>query len=328
MSKVLVTGGHGFIGSHLVEQLIWQGYQVRCLVRPTSNLRWVRNLNVELVTGDLHSPNTLLEAVKGQEMIFHCAAVLKGKNSSDFDQTNLEGTVNLLEATKVVNPDVERVVILSSIAATGPSPSKRKILSEEDPCNPVSHYGRSKLKMEEFINERYHKDLPLTVIRPPFVFGPRDDKVLPLFFMTKWGIQIEDNPERAMNLVYVKDLVKGILAAGVSPLAEGETYFILDPHAYSWREILKNVAKILNRRPLRIHLPQPIFSTLVRGSELLASLKKKEAFFNREKLQDLSHPFWLYSSAKARRDFHFETYTPLNKALKETAKWYKDNKWL
>jgi len=327
-SNVLVTGGHGFIGSHLVERLISLGNSVTCLVRPTSNLRWIKRLNVNFATGDLLNPPSLLSAVKDKEIIFHCAAALTGKNQKEYDRTNLLGTINLLEAIKVINPGIKRVVILSSIAATGPSPDKNTHLTERSNCNPVSAYGRSKLKMEEMIKERYSNILPITIIRPPMVYGPRDDKFLMFFKLARLGINFEYPKNRMMNMVYVTDLVKGMIAASLSARAKGETYFILDPHEYKWKTFSSNIAKTLNKRSVSLAIPKPIMMSVATGSELLGKFSRKQTFLTREKIQDFHHPYWLFSSAKARRDFHFETYTPLEDALKETTHWYKSEKWL
>jgi len=327
-SKILITGGHGFIGSHLVEQLVGQGNRVSCLVRPKSNLRWINNLNVDLVTGDLLNPPSLLSAVKGKEIIFHCAAALSGRTGKDFDRTNHLGTLNLLEAIKVVNPNIHRVVVVSSTSAAGPSPSKKESLTERDPCNPVSNYGKSKLRMEEMIRERYTETLPITIIRPPMVFGPRDNKLLPLFKLARFGLHMEFPKNRILNMVYVRDLVRGMHAAAISERASGETYFILDPHSYKWRTFAKHIAGSLNRPAIHVPVPKRIFTSVANGVDFLSKFRKKSPFFGKDKLEDIKHPYLLYSSAKARRDFHFETYTPLETAVKETTDWYRSNKWI
>lgn len=327
--EVLVTGGHGFIGSHLVDHLLLQGYRVSCLVRPTSDLKWIKGLNVNLVYGDLLKPESLIAAVKNKELVFHCAAALKALNRDDFYSTNLKGTKNLLDAILLSNSTLKRALIVSSIAAVGPTPDKNKILTENDPCNPTSDYGKSKLKMEELIKENYIDKIPITIIRPPVVFGPRDDKCLPLFKLAKMGLHIEHGKYRAMNLVYAPDLVKGILKAGTSKNAEGKTYFILDPNIYTWMNFLGTISKSLNKRAIKISLPNNVMYALAVLNEFIAKLSgNKQPFFARKRLEDLGQKYWLYSSKKAKEEFNFDSYTPLEKGVAETTVWYKTNNWL
>lgn len=326
--EVLVTGGHGFIGSHLVEHLLSQGHRISCLVRPTSNLKWIKGLNVNLITGDLLKPQTLIPAVKNKDLIFHCAATLKALNSEDFYSTNIKGTTNLLDAILLSNPTLKRAIIVSSIAAAGPSKDKGHVKREEDACNPTSDYGKSKLKMEEVIRERYLDKIPITIIRPPIVFGPRDDKCLPLFKMAKMGIHIEHGKYMAMNLVYVSDLVKGMTLAGLSDRAKGNTYFILDPIIYRWTDFLNAISKSLNKKAIKISIPHFALYSVAALNELAAKLFKKQPYLTRKRLKDLTQQYWLYSSQKAKEDFGFANYTPLDKAFEETTKWYKSQHWL
>ncbi|OGQ33774.1 MAG: hypothetical protein A3F16_05880 [Deltaproteobacteria bacterium RIFCSPHIGHO2_12_FULL_43_9] len=326
--EVLVTGGHGFVGSHLVEHLLLRGHKVSCLVRPTSNLKWLNGLNVNLITGDLLKPESLIPAVKNKDLIFHCAAALKAINTEDYYSTNIKGTRNLLDAILFSNPTLKRAVIVSSIAAVGPSRDKNNIIKENDPCNPTSDYGKSKLKMEEMIREKYLDKIPITIVRPPVVFGPRDDKCLPLFKMAKMGIHIEHGKYRAMNLVYASDLVKGMLMAALSDKAKGETYFILDPVVYGWMDFLKTISKSLNRKAIKIVLPHFAMYSLAFLSELFGKLTGKQPYFTRKRLDDLNQQYWIYSSEKAKRDFNLQTYTHLVEAITETTAWYKANKWL
>ena len=170
--KTLVTGATGFIGSHLVEELLKGGHRVTCLVRKTSNLQWINGLNVRLIYGDCTIKESLLNAVADFDYIFHLAGLTKAANERDFFSANALGTENLVSAVIEKNPDTKRFVYLSSLAAAGPSCDGTPAKEAGEP-KPVSAYGRSKLEGERIVM-RHKNTIPVTVIRPPAVYGPRD----------------------------------------------------------------------------------------------------------------------------------------------------------
>ena len=145
--EVLVTGGTGFIGSHLVEALLEEDYIVRCLVRSKHKLRWLKDLPVQLYEGDCTEPNTLMPAVEGATWVIHTAGLTNANSREAFIQQNAEGTKNLIDACIRYSPDIKRFVFLSSQAAAGPSNGKDPT-REEDPPSPITAYGQSKLEAE------------------------------------------------------------------------------------------------------------------------------------------------------------------------------------
>ena len=143
--RILLTGASGFLGSHIAEQLDQQGADVRALVRPTSDTRFLEGLeHVTLVAGALSDKDSLLAAVEGVDGIIHAAGLVKARRPADFHRTNGQGTANLLDAAKQNAQGIQRLVLVSSLAVMGPSEDGRPLPADASP-NPVPHYGRSKL---------------------------------------------------------------------------------------------------------------------------------------------------------------------------------------
>jgi nucleoside-diphosphate-sugar epimerase len=148
--KALVTGGTGFIGSHLTEALIRKGVQVRCLLRKTSDSKWLKSLPMEFVHGDFNDRTSLENAVRGVDWVLHLAGVTKAIKEETYFEANGLGTENLIHACLENNPRLQKFIYISSQAAAGPSRNGRN-KKELDPCEPVSIYGRSKREGEEIV---------------------------------------------------------------------------------------------------------------------------------------------------------------------------------
>ncbi len=205
LTRVLVTGGTGLVGSHLVELLLRKGHAVTCLVRDPERLRWLGGMDVDLVQGDCSQPGSLVPAVRGASIVFHLAGLTKAIHARDYYRVNHLGTRNILEACARHNPGIEKFVLVSSHAAAGPSRDGRPV-KETDVPGPVSDYGRSKLLAEEEAL-RYKNELPVVILRPSAVYGPRDADMYELFRWAARGLTLEiRGGERYFNLCYVEDL--------------------------------------------------------------------------------------------------------------------------
>nr|NIR49379.1 NAD(P)-dependent oxidoreductase [candidate division KSB1 bacterium]NIR71329.1 NAD(P)-dependent oxidoreductase [candidate division KSB1 bacterium]NIS24839.1 NAD(P)-dependent oxidoreductase [candidate division KSB1 bacterium]NIT71759.1 NAD(P)-dependent oxidoreductase [candidate division KSB1 bacterium]NIU25474.1 NAD(P)-dependent oxidoreductase [candidate division KSB1 bacterium] len=164
--KALVTGGRGFIGSFLVEELLRSGFEVNCLLRKKKNeLGWLEGLAFNYIEGDLHNDESLKQSVKGVDYVFHLAGATKARNMEEFDRINADGTRNLLEATVKANPKIDKFVLVSSLAAVGPSTNGHP-KAESELAQPISNYGRSKLEAEQ-IALSFAQKLPVAILRPP-----------------------------------------------------------------------------------------------------------------------------------------------------------------
>ena len=176
--RVLITGASGFLGSHVAEQLKSAGHDVRCLVRKTSNTRFLDELGVELAEGALHQKDSLEKAVEGVDAIIHSAGLVKARSEADFFACNTQGTANLLDAAIEHAPNLKRFVHVSSLEACGPSPDGRPVPHHQE--RPVTAYGRSKLAAEKECLSRKDR-LPVVLLRPGAIYGPRDNELLEAF---------------------------------------------------------------------------------------------------------------------------------------------------
>jgi len=319
--KALVTGATGFIGSHLCEELVRRGYKVTGLVREKSNLKWIEGIDIKLAIGDCENIESLLEAVAGFDYVFHLAGLTKACSENEFFCTNAKGTENLTITVAEKNPRLKRFVYLSSLAAVGPSENGSPLCEESVP-RPVSCYGRSKLEGEKAVL-KYKNGIPVTILRPSAVYGPRDTDLFVFFKMLKKGIYPHWG-KCYYSLLYVDDLVRGILLAAENKKAEGEIYFLADERFYSNEEIASEIASALNTKAVRFRIPKffmPFFAYI--GERV-----HKKGIINRDKMSELRYSHWICDTRKAKEDLGFLPRVGIKEGIKWTADWYKIHRWL
>jgi nucleoside-diphosphate-sugar epimerase len=319
--KALVTGATGFIGSHLCEELVRRGYEVTCLSRNTSDLKWIENLDIRLAKGDCTLPESLLDMVGGFEYVFHLAGLTKARCDDEFFCMNARGTENLLRTVAEKNPRVKRFIYLSSLAAVGPSKDGTP-LREDAPPSPVSNYGRSKLEGETVVLS-YRDSLPVTILRPPAVYGPRDKDLLVFFKMIKKGV-FPNWGKCYYSLLYVDDVVQGIIAAAENKRAEGKIYFLSDSKVYTDEEIATEISSVLDVKVTRLKVPKfvmPFFAFL--GEKI-----SERGIINRDKMRELRYSHWICDAKKAREEIGFLPKVGLKEGIKWTADWYMIHRWL
>jgi len=325
--QVLVTGATGFIGSHLVERLLKSGYAVTCLVRDRLHLRWLEGMEVQLAVGDCTRPESLAAALQGVSLVFHCAGLTKAKRASDYYLVNQLGTRNLLEACAQYNPGLEKFILVSSQAATGPSPDGRPVNDSDEP-RPVSDYGRSKLRAENEVC-CYKDRFPVVILRPTAVYGPRDVDVFELFRWASRGLIMEiSGGDRYLNLCYVEDLTAALLLAAEGETASGSIYFVAESRSYSWSEFKKVLLSTGGVTARTIKLPFRAAYLFGLAAEIGSLFSKRPALASRQKVREAAQRYWLCDTAKIENDLCFRAEYPLQKGLELTWKWYRKNRWL
>jgi dihydroflavonol-4-reductase len=325
--KALVTGATGFIGSHLVELLLKKNVSVRVLLRRSSDTKWLNGLPVELEYGDLFDQEALRRAVAGVDYVYHSAGVTKARTKEEYFRGNTTGTANILQATASYNPTVKRFVQISSGTAAGPSHGMDPI-TEDAPCRPITTYGLSKRAAEEACEAKMNI-LPITIVRPPAVYGPRDKDVFEFFNTMSKGLQpMVGMKEKYVSLIHVRDLVRGFEMAATSPNTVGKTYFVTSKELYDWKQIGEVTRNVLGRGALRLRIPEFGVYCIAAVAEVLSKFSSKPALINFEKAKDMVQDYWTFSPVKAEKDFGFVQQMSLEAGIKNTIEWYKEQGWL
>lgn len=262
MLQNLVTGGSGFLGSHLVDALLNRGEKVRALIRPTSNLAHLQNLDVDLVYGDLDDFQSLQRAATGIDRIYHCAALAADWGPwKKFRAANVLGVGNILKAA--AGAAVDKFIHISTADVYG---------HPDYPVNETAPYrlrrwpyGDTKIEGEKLVWEYYHKHgLPVTVVRPANIYGPRSTTfVLEIVELLKSGsmIHLGRKPKPA-GLTYVTNVVDLILKAADSSCSAGEAYNAGDGSDITWRQYVDRLAEIAGVSSPRLVIPyRPAYLT-------------------------------------------------------------------
>lgn len=322
----LITGGTGFIGSHVVEALLKRGERVRCLVRSADRLRWLKGLNVEIVEGDCMLPGTLAPALAGVRRVVHAAGATFAATASAYFRFNADGTRNLLEVC-LSGTGVERFVLISSQAAAGPGTRERPA-REDDPPRPLTPYGESKLAAERYCLEAADR-LSVGILRPSAVYGPRDTAFLPYFRLVRRGFLIEfGRGAREVSLCFVNDLVEGIVTVTDGHLESGSVYFVADSEPYSWDVVENLLCAHWGVRGRRIIVPAIVLRTAGVVGQAYSALTGQSVPINRARAAELLERHWVCDSTAARRDLGLAPGTNLENGLHKAVRWYEQNNWL
>jgi dihydroflavonol-4-reductase len=325
--RVLVTGANGFVGSHLTEALLARGYQVRCMVRRTSDLTFIQHLPVEWAYADVRDAESLHVACQEVDIVCHCAALTRALDQETFLRVNAQGTEALAQAAMAANPNLHRFLYVSSQSAAGPSKGAEDFRDESRPPQPLNWYSKSKLAGEQALLS-LEGGLPLSIIRPSAIFGPRDRDFFAYFDLVRWHLQLQlGRIDRWYSFIYVRDLVELILLALENGIAVGQTYFGSGP-AHTYTELSEAIARAMDRRVLRIPLPESILTPIALGAKIQERLTGRPALLNEQRVRDMRQPYWLCSGEKARRELGFTARYTLETAIQETADWYRENGWL
>jgi dihydroflavonol-4-reductase len=320
--KILVTGGTGFIGSHLCEALIERGHHVTILVRPDDDTRWVDALPLARAMGDITDKGSLAAAVGDVDCVFHLAAILGAPDPQLYFRVNVDGTRNLVEACLESPRPPRRFLLASSIAAMGPS-GKHRTYNEEAPCHPLSDYGKSKWQSEQELH-RLDGRLPWTIVRLPLVFGPRSKGGLfPLMRVVNKGIKLRMGDGQT-NVAYVADIVDGMITAVESDNTIGQTYLLGESPSFTWKEIMDAMAKAMGRRAISVWLPFHLLYLAGAISMAIGWLRRRRPFLHLRNVAYLRHRYWRVDTRKAEREFGYTTRHRLAEGLTLTAGWYSD----
>ncbi len=323
MSRVLVTGANGFIGSHLVRKFISAGHEVSGLVRTTSDLSLISSMNLTLVYGDITDHSSLAKALGNTDILIHNAGLASDWGSlATFRHVNVKGTRNVAEVA--MECGVRRIVYMSTTAVHGFNHTAP--VCENDPLNPIFNYSISKLEAEDWLFEFAKRTgTEVTAVRPGNVFGPGDHTFTEKYIdgMVSGRIAYVNGGKSFTCPTYVGNLVDGVYLAAFAKEAAGEVFIVTDGLQITWKQFTETIADKLGVRSPRLSIP------------LSAGLAA--AFFaeNLYKLAQVKHPplvtkYRIYNAGtnyhflikKAESILGFEPGTSFEEAVSKTVSWY------
>ena len=331
--RVLLTGASGFVGSHVADALVREGYRVRALLRRSSKTKWIRGLPLEVAYGDVTDKASLAGACVGVQSVVHFGALTSARSEAEFRAVNDTGTRNLAESLAERGEPDGFFIYCSSLAAGGPAIATQSrpepVRTEEDPDTPITPYGRTKLDGERAAREvaagsgRFR----MVALRPPAVYGPRDTDILMLVRLIKNGVlPLPAPPEARLSLVHVADLVQATVEVARKQV-EG-TYYVCDGEPHTWIEVGQLAAQIMHvsARPLRIPAWTSVSVAVL--AEFAGKALGKPPLLHRGRIRDMRQPHWVCSAERARREWGFVPRVSLEDGLHDTLTWYREQRWL
>jgi dihydroflavonol-4-reductase len=332
--RIAVTGGTGFVGSHVVELLLGRGDEVHCLVLPSEGPLWLEGIaaggRLAFFEGSVTDRGSLGAFLEGCDAIVNIAGLTRSRTEAGFIAVNAGGAVNLVEAA-LANPEGPRhIVSMSSMAASGPCPEggpEGRCLDEDEPQRPLTPYGRSKAALESALRA-YEGRMHCTFIRAPGVYGPRDRDFLQYYKLVMRGLRLIAGPRNVTSLVYVKTLAAAIVSCVLNPAAYGQAFFVADGGEYDWDDLSAMIEEALGKKTVRIAVPGWAVAVIASFSELAKPFTKRPPLLDKHKLLEMRQPRWVVSTAKAERLLGFKPLATTRDALAETGRWYAEKGWI
>ena len=321
--KAVITGASGFIGSHLVEELLRRNWQVGALLHKR---QLPAREGLKVFQGDIRDADALKEMIAGTDVLFHLAAALGASQigSSEFFQINAEGTANILDAARKAG--VSRVIHFGSAGVLGTVKENRPV-GEDRPAHPIDIYEKPKLAGETTALNFAKEGMDVVIVRPGWAYGPGDRRTFKLinavakkrFFMVTKGHTL-------LTPVYIRDLIEGVMLC-VEKARPGEIYHVAGPEVLPIRDVVRIIAEAAGVSIPRLSLPLFPVRIAAWSLEKFFSLFKKEAPLSMGKLGFFIHPKPL-AIDKAKQELGYSPTTDFRQGMRTTISWYRDHGWL
>lgn len=328
MKKVLITGATGFVGYHLINKALAAGLEVYAAVRPDTDRAHLKEFDIQYTHLDYSSVDSLKRELEEKQYhyIIHVAGITKAKTKETYNKINAEYSRNLALAASTAAIDLHKFVFVSSLAALGPLKDLTTEIQDHTAGKPVTNYGASKLLAEQYLAEI--PGLPLIVIRPTAVYGPREKDLFILFNSINKGLEPHIGSfTQQLSFVYVKDLAAVLIKALFSPLVSKQ-YNVSDGNIYNRYALADFIKEALHKKTFKFHLPVPIVGAMATLMDVFYAKSRNTPALNKEKMAELTAINWACNIDHVKADLGYEPEYDLEKGLNETVSWYKSNNWL
>ena len=329
--KILITGASGFIGSFIVEEALRRGFDTWAAVRKSSSREYLKDERINLIELNLSSEKQLTEQLRPHQFdyVVHAAGVTKCIDKRDFSRINTEGTRNLVSALQSLSMPMHRFVFVSSLSVFGAIREQQPYeeIRETDTPQPNTAYGRSKLEAERFLESL--NGFPYVILRPTGVYGPREKDYFLMAQSIKQHVDFAVGYRRQdITFVYVSDVVQAVFLA----LEKGQTgrkYFLSDGEVYQSTTFSDLIHEELGRPWwIRITAPVWVLRVVTFFGEYVGRLTGRISALNNDKYNILRQRNWRCDIQPAVNELGYKPEYDLERGVKETIKWYKDNQWL
>jgi nucleoside-diphosphate-sugar epimerase len=315
---IAITGGTGFVGSHLIDCLCAAGVRPRVLVRSPESPRWIADTPVQWVAGSLADAEALRQLVDGAATVVHLAGVVRAGRRQDFDIGNRVGTGNLVEAMADVAGSA-RLVHVSSLAAAGPSRVPEGVAPGDDP-SPISWYGQSKLDAEREA-QRWSGEGGWIILRPPAIYGPRDTDVFEFFRMASRGVVALPAGERWLTVAWVGDVVRAILAA-TTP-GSGGIHHLGEPDPFLLQNLISILCDAGDVRARVVSVPPMLVSAAGGLGSALQKLGLRRIALTSDKSRELLARHWTSRTSESLGILGIKDCTGFSDGAAATWGWYR-----
>jgi dihydroflavonol-4-reductase len=323
-----VTGARGFVGQGLVEALIKSGWKVKALSRPGADNTNLAATGADIIDGNITDWRSLIPGVAGADVIFHLAGITRALYPREFYRVNHGGSIALAHACLQASPIPGKLIVLSSLAAGGPARLDRP-RTEDDPDTPLTPYGRSKHAGEKALVSLLEGHMPVSALRPPGIYGPRDRDYVEFFKMVRSRLTLTVGVrDRLMSMVYVDDVIAALLRMADVSLPHGRFYYISDGEFHTWEQLARMAGEILDKKPVIVKVPSPMGTVIGEISELWGRIIKKPLAYNRVRATKARQRAWTCRSNYMSSELGFTPSWLLNDALPITIRWYQEHGWL
>ena len=326
MKRVLITGANGFLGFHLINAALAQNFEVFAGLRKNSKAGHLSQLPIQYSYLNYENVEELTKEIADKKInyIIHAAGTTKALKQQVFEQVNVAYTVNLAKAAQMSGNSFLKMVFISSLAAVGPLKANEGIITEKTFPSPLTSYGKSKLLAERKLAEL---DIESVILRPTAIYGPREKEIFVIIKTLLKGIDanIGSKPQK-LSFVYASDVADAAINALLSNAKA--VFNISDGNSYSKYDFADALKHIVNKKALRMHLPQSAVHSLAHSLEKFNGWLNKPTMLSREKLKELVAENWICDISKAKQELNFNPKFNLEKGLQETIEWYRQNNWI